>query len=111
MSTDFAQIFNQLIEQVTTLAKNTVKDYTDAAVTDGKQFLQESQEKLQRWTTLLANHQLTTQDFTWLVQSQKDLAQMEALKQAGLAMARIDAFKASMLTLIIDTVFSILKVA
>jgi hypothetical protein len=35
---------------------------------------------------------------------------MEALKQSGLAMARIDAFRLSMLNLIIDTVFSAVKI-
>jgi len=111
MSTDFGQIFDKLIEQITTLAKTTVQNYTDAAIADGKQFLMDSQEKLKRWTLLLANQQLTTEDFEWLVMSQKDLAQMEALKQAGLALARIDAFRLSVLNLIIDTVFAILKVA
>ncbi|WP_217605397.1 hypothetical protein [Chitinophaga sp. GbtcB8] len=107
---NFDEIFDKLIKDITTLAKSTVKNYSEAAVKDGKQFMQESEEKLKRWTLLLASKQLTTEDFEWLVMSQKDLARMEALKQSGLALARIDAFRMSMLNLIIDTVFSIIKI-
>jgi hypothetical protein len=107
---DFSKIFDKLLNDIAALAKSTVKSYSEAAVKDGKQFLQESEEKLKRWTLLLASKQLTTEDFEWLVMSQKDLAQMEALKQSGLALSRIDAFRMSMLNLIIDTVFSIIKI-
>ncbi|HEY8917520.1 MAG TPA: hypothetical protein VIM87_13835 [Chitinophaga sp.] len=107
---NFDEIFDKLIKDISSLAKSTVKSYSEAAIKDGKQFIQESEEKLKRWTLLLASKQLTTEDFEWLVMSQKDLAQMEALKQSGLALARIDAFRMSMLNLIIDTVFSIIKI-
>lgn len=110
MPVDFDKIFNELKDEIKTLAKTTVKNYTKQAVADGQQFLQESEEKLRRWTLLLADKQLTTEDFEWLVMSQKDLAKMEALKQAGLALARIDAFRLSLLNLIIDTIFGLVKV-
>jgi hypothetical protein len=110
MPVDFNEIINKLKTQIVTLAKSTVKNYTDEAVADGKQFLQESEDKLKRWTLLLAEKQLTTEDFEWLVLSQKDLVKMEALKQSGLALARIDAFRMSLLNLVIDTVFSIIKI-
>jgi hypothetical protein len=107
---DFSAILDKLITDIAALAKSTVKNYSTAAVADAKQFIQESEDKLKRWTLLLASKQLTTEDFEWLVMSQKDLAKMEALKQSGLAMARIDAFRLSMLNLIIDTVFSAVKI-
>jgi hypothetical protein len=110
MPVDFEKILNELKDEITTLARTTVKNYTMQAVADAQQFLQESEEKLRRWTLLLANKQLTTEDFEWLVLSQKDLAKMEALKQAGLALARIDAFRLSLLNLIIDTIFGLIKV-
>lgn len=109
MQVDFDKIFNDLKEGITTLAKTTVKNYAKEAVADAKQFVLESEEKLKRWTLLLADKQLTSEDFEWLVMSQKDLAKMEALKQSGLALVRIDAFRVSLLNLIIDTVFNIVK--
>ena len=109
MPVDFDKIFDELKQEIATLAKTTVKNYTKQAVADGKQFLEETEEKLRRWTLLLASKQLTTEDFEWLVLSQKDLAKMEALKQSGLALARVDAFRTSLMNLIIDTIFDLLK--
>ena len=109
MQVDFDKLFNDLKNGVATLAKATVKNYTKQAMQDAQEFLQESEEKLKRWTLLLADKQLTSEDFEWLVMSQKDLAKMEALKQAGLALARIDAFRISLLNLVIDTVFNLIK--
>ncbi|HEY0610609.1 MAG TPA: hypothetical protein VGD35_13160 [Chitinophaga sp.] len=109
MQVDFDKLFNDLKNGVTTLARATVKSYTKQAVADAEEFLQESQEKLKRWTLLLADKQLTSEDFEWLVMSQKDLAKMEALKQSGRALARIDAFRISLLNLVIDTVFNLIK--
>ena len=103
----FEDIFKTLKKQVEELAKLFVKNYTKAALKDGKKILDETKESLKRWTLLLAEGKLTTQDFEWLVLSQKDLAQMIALKQAGLAQIRIEQFRNSILALVIDTIFGI----
>ena len=39
-----------------------------------------------------------------------DLIEMAALKEAGLAAIRIDQFKASLMNLVVDTVFSMIKI-
>ncbi|MFT4023744.1 MAG: hypothetical protein QM664_08175, partial [Flavihumibacter sp.] len=67
-------------------------------------------ENLKRWTTLLMEERLTTADFEWLVLSQKDLAQMVALKQAGLSVIRIQQFRDSLLNLVVDTIFGLIKI-
>lgn len=103
----FDDIFKTLKKQVEELAKLFVKNYTKAAVKDGRQFLDEAKESLKRWTLLLAEGKLTTQDFEWLVLSQKDLAQMIALKQTGLSVIRIEQFRNSLLSLVVDTIFGI----
>jgi hypothetical protein len=110
MPVDFNAIFQQLINGVVTLAKSTLSNYINDAKTDAQNMLMAMKEKLQRWTLLLMNKQLTTEDFEWLVNSQKDLIEMAALKQAGLAAIRIDQFKASLMNLIVDTVFSMVKI-
>jgi hypothetical protein len=103
----FEEIFKTLKKQVEELAKLFVKNYTKAAIKDGRKFLDETKESLKRWTILLAEGKLTTRDFEWLVLSQKDLAQMIALKQTGLSVIRIEQFRNSLLSLVIDTVFGI----
>ncbi|MES1226683.1 MAG: hypothetical protein ABUT20_65015, partial [Bacteroidota bacterium] len=59
---------------------------------------------------MLAEGNLTTEDFEWLMFRQKDLVVMNALKQAGLAEIRIEGFKQGVIGIIIDSVFDLLKV-
>lgn len=110
MPSDFNDLYEQLKQGVIDLAETTLKKYVNKAKSDGKQMLEDMKDKLQRWTELLIEQRLTTEDFEWLINSQKDLIQMTALKQAGLAAIRIDQFVASLLNMIVDTVFSFLKI-
>lgn len=109
-SPDFPQIFEQLKKDVVALAELTVKGYVKQAKDDGKKMLTQMKENLQRWTLQLSKGELTTQDFEWLVYSQKDLLLLEGLKQAGLASIRAEHFKNSVLNLVIDTIFNIIKI-
>lgn len=107
---DFAELFDNVKEQVVTLASLSLVKYEKEAKKDALLFLIEIKEKLARWTFLLADHQLTTEDFEWLINSQKQLLEMNALSQAGLAAIRVDQFKNSVLNLVVDTVFSFIKI-
>ena len=51
--------------------------------------------------------ELTPDDFTWLVQGKRDLAEMEGLKQAGIALARVDRFRSSLLDTVVGTAFDV----
>ena len=66
--------------------------------------------RVQLFRYFLSRGDLTTQDFEWLVFSQKDLLLMEGLKQAGLASIRAEQFKNSVLSLVIDTIFNMIKI-
>ncbi len=107
---DFTNILDQLKTDIADLAKTTMKGYINDAKKDAQQFLLNMKDKLKRWTELLAKGDLTTDEFVWLLSSQKDLVEMSALKHAGVAAIRIDQFKSSLLNLIVDTVFDIVKV-
>lgn len=102
---DFSEILGEIRTGVVTLAQATIQNYVDAAVEDAEDFIGSTEGKLKRWTGLLADGSLTTEDFEWLVRSQADLAQMRALKRSGLALVRVDEFKSSLLNLVTDTVF------
>jgi hypothetical protein len=108
--TDFDRIVQQLKSSILNLAQATLKKYVKQATDDGNAFIDSSREKLERWTIQLAKGELKTDEFEWLVDSQKDLLAMTALKQAGLAQIRVDQFKAAVLNLVVDTVFSALKI-
>ncbi len=107
---DFSDIFKQLKTGVVGLAKSTVSQYVNDAKTDAQNLLAEMKDDLERWTKLLISGDLTTQDFEWLVNSEKDSFKMAALEQAGLALIRVDQFKSSVLNFIVDTVFKMVKV-
>jgi hypothetical protein len=107
---DFADIFKQLKSGVGALAKSTVSTYLNDAKTDGQNLLAEMKDDLERWTKLLISGDLTTSDFEWLVNSEKDSFKMAALEEAGLALIRIDQFRNSVLNMIVDTVFKMVKV-
>ncbi len=107
---DFENLFENLKDQVITLASISLAKYEKEAKNGALLFLNEIKDKLARWTLLLADHQLTTDDFEWLVNSQKQLLEMNALSQAGLAAIRVDQFKNSVLNMVVDTVFSFIKI-
>jgi hypothetical protein len=107
---DFPKILEQLKANLITLAQSTLTNYVSEAKTDAQNMIDSMKAKLERWTQLLAKGDLTVEDFEWLVYSQKDLIEMKALKEAGLAEIRIEQFKGSVINLIIDTVLQIIKI-
>ncbi|MDE3185872.1 MAG: hypothetical protein KGM16_20860 [Bacteroidota bacterium] len=107
---NFLSILSILEEKIEDLAQFTVSNYVSEGIEDGKNFLTAMSDDLGRWTQLLADRRITTMDFETLVTGNKDLIEMDALTFAGLALTRVDQFKGSVLNLIIDTVFSIIKI-
>jgi hypothetical protein len=75
--------------------KTDLQAVRDEAIQDGEDFLNRTQDDLERWTRLLEEGELSRDEFESLVRGQKDLAEMEALKQAGLAAAKADRFQDS----------------
>ena len=51
---------------------------------------------------------ITTSTIEFLVKGKQDLAEMEALKQAGLALVRVDQFRNSLVDLVIGTTIKML---
>jgi hypothetical protein len=101
---DFDEFFARLKEEVVDLAETRLDALTDRAVQDGEQFLTDSKEDLRRWTQLLEEGRLSKEEVASLVRGQKDLAEMNALKQAGLAAADVDRFREALLDRVIGTV-------
>lgn len=101
--------FDDFIDAVTAgikdLAASTVKSMRDDALKDGKAFLEKTKEDLKRWTKLLASGGLSKEDFEWLVEGKKDLAEMELLKQRGLLQVKIDRFVNGVIDLVIEKAF------
>ncbi len=71
---------------------------------DIDQFLEKSRTKLKRWTLLLANGDLTIDDFEWLVRSQKDLMVLKSLQSAGLHKISLGHFRNKVIRRIVDII-------
>ena len=104
---NFDEFLNAIEEGVKELAKKTLKGFKDEAVADAKAFLDTTEDDLKRWTKLLANGELSQDDFEWLVIGRKDVTELHILRQSGLALVRLDRFKNAFLDLVIDTAFDV----
>lgn len=101
----FDDFWKTLKEGLEALAVKNWKEVKGAAVADGTAFFDKTKADLERWTKLLAAGELTKDDFEWLIAGKKDLAEMQALKQAGLAQVRLERFQNALISLVIDTAF------
>jgi hypothetical protein len=104
---NFEKYMQTLADEVEGLAKKSFSDYLDSAVRDGNLFLDRTKGDLERWTRLLAGGELTKEDFEWLVKGKKDLALLEALRQKGIAQARLESFRGSLVDAVIRTAFRV----
>ena len=69
--------------------ETTLRGFITEAQNDAKDFVKETEEKLRRWTDMLAKGQITKLEFTALVDSQKGLANLDLLTHAGIAAATL----------------------
>jgi hypothetical protein len=91
--------------EIITLAKTSFKEFAKEAEQDAKQTLEKIKEKFTRWVVLLAEGQLTKEDFELLVNAQKDLLEMKGLQKAGLAAIKVERFRDSVIKIVLDTAF------
>jgi hypothetical protein len=104
----FVDFRTAVLDGVEALAKDLLHGNVQAAREDAETFIANSGDKLQRWTKLLAEGQLTQDEFAALVRSQKDLAEMNALSLAGISAARAQVFRDKMVAVVIDSAFKVL---
>jgi hypothetical protein len=103
----FDEFIEKMGEGLKGLSRTSLKEFKDAATSDAKDFLEKYKADLQKWIEDLANGELSEEDFEDLVLGRKDIAEMYALKKAGVALAKMDLFKCRLADLIIDTAFSV----
>ncbi|HAO21068.1 MAG TPA: hypothetical protein DCQ37_11715 [Desulfobacteraceae bacterium] len=107
---NFDDFLKEVGKSLTEFAKNNWNTYKDAAVKDGKLFIEKSKADIERWLKLLASGGLNRDDFEWLIMGKKDLAELNALKQAGLTKVALDRFINGVIDIIISTAFKTIKV-
>jgi len=91
--------------EVETMAKLTIRKDRKQATRDARKMLTQMKADLRRWSNLLDQGLINSEDFEWLVQSQVDTVKMAGLQKTGLAEIRVDHFKRTFINLIIDSFF------
>lgn len=89
---NFEDLFSNIKNQVTELAKEQVKEYTDQAISEAYTYLEVIKSKLEDWEVQLARNEIDKEEFVWLVDTQMAIGQMKILVRAGLPQIKIDAF-------------------
>src|SRR6266404_4436666 len=103
---NFDAILKSIEGQTKALAQKLLKGYTDQALSDVKDFAQTSKADLQRWTQEVLQKRMNRDEYESLVKGQLDVAEMRALKQAGLAQVQIDTFTNGVLDIIVSAAFA-----
>jgi hypothetical protein len=103
----FNDFWKALKDELVEFAEYSWKDYRSAAIKDGKTFLEKSKNDLERWSKMLASGDLTRDDFEWLLVGKKDLAELVALKQKGLAKVALDRYVNGLIDTIVSTAFKV----
>jgi hypothetical protein len=101
---DFDKLLKELKMALVNLFGEKWGELKSEAKKDIEQFLADSEDKLKRWTTLLANGDITIEDYEWLIESQKNLMLMNALHSAGVSKISLGYFKNKVIKTIIDVV-------
>lgn len=103
--------FDDFVEALKNGAKDLAKEifdgFEDEASNDAKAFLEKTKEDMRRWTKLLAQGELTEQDFSDLVQAKKALAEIHTLRQTGVSLTKLERFRSGFINLLIDTAFDV----
>ncbi len=102
---NFDDFIDTLKDNLIGLAKEFGDEVKDEIIADGKAFAEEAKEDLEDWTQKAEEGKLSKDELEWLIQGKKDLAEMEALKQKGLAEAKIDKYRTAMLETVTGSVF------
>ena len=99
---DFEEILKQLKVNLLELVNNDFTDFKDSGEEIVNTFLENSKDKLKRWTQLLVNEEIDLEEYEWLLKSQKDLFEMNALLAAGISKIKIGRFKNKAIKTIVD---------
>ncbi|PTX58984.1 hypothetical protein C8N46_11153 [Kordia periserrulae] len=106
---DFKELLKELKGNLLSLMGSKFDELKDESKKDVQAFLNASKEKLERWTTLLAEGNITVSDYKWLVESQKDLVVLKGLYAAGVSKIKLGHLKNSILDTVIETAIGFVK--
>lgn len=101
---DFEALLKQIKENLLLLSSGSYSSLNKQLKKDIETFIKASKEKLERWVLLLAAHQITEEEFEWLVKSQKEILTLQELYATGTSKIALGHLKNKILKVIVDAV-------
>lgn len=92
------------------LAQGDLNGLLTQATSDSIAFVVDSRSALDRWATLRRDNLITDRELSDLIRAQAALAQMADLTKSGIALTRLDRFKAELAQLVISSALTALGV-
>jgi len=105
---DFQKVINGLKDEVVAMAMQAFSNYANAAKADGLQLVESLKTDIVSWGKELVEGKMTKDEVEFLMLGKKELIQMNALKQAGLALVQTDKLKNDLLQLVVKTLVGLL---
>lgn len=102
---DIKGLLKELKTGIFGLAKEKLGIESKEVKKEINEIVNQSKVKLERWSLLLKNGDLTRDDFLWLLESQRELLQLHSLRALGISQIKLGHFKSKVIDFIGQTVF------
>ena len=87
------------------------RDCRNAAMSDGREFLEKIEDDLKTLTEQLRNGKLAQEDFAWQLYGKKGSAELVELKKEGLPQAALDRFANGLVDTVVTTALNFFYIA
>jgi hypothetical protein len=104
---DFNDLLKTIKDDLLSLTQESLNEFKDELIKDGSAFALKLQDDMLRWGEGLAGGLLTASDIEFLIKAKKDLAEMEALKLAGLSKVKLEKLKNKIVETVIGSVVKV----
>jgi len=101
---DIDKLLEDLRKNLITVLGDKYKEFKPEIQKDVNVFLENSKEKLLRWSILLVENSITKDEFAWLLKSQQDLVMLKALQGAGLSKIKLNNIKNTIFKTVLQTI-------
>ena len=101
---DIDKLLEDLRKNLITVLGDKYKEFKPEIQKDVTVFLENSKEKLLRWSVLLIEKSITEDEFAWLLKSQQDLVTLKALQGAGLSKIKLNNIKNTIFKTVLQTI-------
>lgn len=105
---DFEKGFSLMVDGVKDVIKQNVRRHRDIAIAESINILQAAKDDFIRLSAAASAGTITKDEVELLVKSKIDLAEMTALREAGLTKARIDKVKRDIFNVAIKVIFTMI---